>query len=56
MRTKLGLTLTILVGFFTNAQTISIVGTGVNGWPENQTTPEIVLTTVDNISYTSGPK
>jgi hypothetical protein len=52
MRTKLGLTLTIFVGFFTNAQTISIVGTGVNGWPENQTTPEIVLTTMDNISYT----
>ena len=52
MRTKLGIALTILVGFFTNAQTISIVGTGVNGWPENQTTPEIVLTTMDNISYT----
>jgi hypothetical protein len=52
MRTKLLLTLTILVGFIANAQTISIVGTGVNGWPENQTTPEIVLTTTDNISYT----
>ena len=52
MRTKLLLALTILVGFIANAQTISIVGTGVNGWPENQTTPEIVLTTTDNISYT----
>ena len=30
---------------------ISIVGTGVNGWPENQTTPEITLSTIDNINY-----
>lgn len=51
MRTKLLVALTILVVFFTNAQTISIVGTGVNGWPENLTTPEITLSTNDNISY-----
>ena len=31
---------------------ISIVGTGVNGWPENQTTPEITLSTTDGVSYT----
>ncbi len=31
---------------------ISIVGTGVNGWPEDQTTPEITLSTIDGISYT----
>lgn len=35
-----------------NAQTISIVGTGVNGWPENQTTPEITFSTTDNVTYT----
>lgn len=51
MKTKLLIALTILIVFFTNAQTISIVGTGVNGWPENLTTPEITLTTNDNISY-----
>ena len=45
------ITITTLFGFFTNAQTISIVGPGVNGWPENQTTPEITLTTTDNVSY-----
>ena len=41
--------------FFTialcNAQTISIVGPGVNGWPENQTTPEITLSTTDNVTF-----
>ncbi len=31
---------------------ISIVGTGVNGWPENQTTPEITLSTIDNVNFT----
>ena len=30
---------------------ISIVGSGVNGWPEDQTTPEITLFTSDGISY-----
>jgi len=35
----------------TPAPVISIVGTGVNGWPENQTTPEITLFTNDGISY-----
>ncbi|RZK11901.1 MAG: T9SS type A sorting domain-containing protein [Flavobacterium sp.] len=33
------------------AQTISIVGSGVNGWPPNNN-PEIVLSTTDNIVYT----
>lgn len=33
------------------AQTISIVGSGVNGWPPNND-PEIVLSTTDNIIYT----
>ena len=31
---------------------VSIVGTGVNGWPEDQITPEITLSTIDGISYT----
>jgi len=35
-----------------NAQTISIVGTGVNGWPPNLNGPEITLSTTDNITYT----
>lgn len=51
MKAKL-LLITFLLAFgFTNAQTISIVGTGVNGWPENQTTPEITLSTNDNTWY-----
>lgn len=33
------------------AQTISIVGSGVNGWPPNNN-PEIVLSTTDNVIYT----
>ncbi len=33
------------------AQTISIVGTGVNGWPPTNG-PEITLTTTDNSTYT----
>lgn len=42
-----------LIGFSTAnyAQTISIVGSGVNGWPPNNN-PEIVLSTTDNIIYT----
>ncbi len=34
-----------------NAQTISIVGDGVNGWPPT-IGPEITLSTTDNITYT----
>ena len=52
MKTKLLSLLIFLLGFLTYAQTISIVGTGVNGWPENQITPEITLSTNDGISYT----
>lgn len=51
MRHKL---LNFVVLFFfglSNAQTISIVGTGVNGWPGEQVGPEITLSTNDNISY-----
>lgn len=41
-----------VVAFFSaQAQTISIVGTGVNGWPPNNV-PEITLNTVDNVTYT----
>ncbi|MFY0483972.1 T9SS type A sorting domain-containing protein [Flavobacterium sp. PLA-1-15] len=43
-----------LIGFFssaTYAQSISIVGSGVNGWPPDNN-PEIVLSTTDNIIYT----
>lgn len=36
----------------TQAQVISIVGTGVNGWPDNMVGPEMDLTTTDNITYT----
>ncbi len=39
------------MGVFAQAQTISIVGTGVNGWPPDQTGPEITLDTTDNIVY-----
>jgi starch-binding outer membrane protein SusE/F len=31
---------------------ISIVGSGVNGWPPNQVGAEITLTTIDGINYT----
>jgi len=50
MKAKLLYLTIMLAGFYANAQ-ISIVGTGVNGWPETQTTPEIMLSTTDNISY-----
>ena len=45
----------ILISFFAfnaNSQTISIVGTGVNGWPPNLNGPEITFATTDNITYT----
>ena len=50
MKTKLLYLIIALTGLFANAQ-VSIVGTGVNGWPDAQTTPEIMLSTADNISY-----
>ena len=43
--------LLIVIGLKGNAQTISIVGSGVNGWPPTNG-PEIVLSTNDNITYT----
>ncbi len=51
MKKKLFYLIIALNGFLAQAQTISIVGTGVNGWPEDQTTPEITLATTDNVSY-----
>ncbi|WP_396195206.1 T9SS type A sorting domain-containing protein [Flavobacterium sp.] len=41
----------IVIGWKGNAQTISIVGSGVNGWPPTNG-PEITLSTTDNITYT----
>ena len=52
MKFKVLLSLFVLFCLHANAQTISIVGTGVNGWPPNQIGAEITLTTTDNISYT----
>lgn len=46
--------LTAVIAFFSlniNAQTISIVGTGVNGWPPTNG-PEITLPSTDNTTYT----
>lgn len=51
MKIKILTIVLLLTGIFSNAQTISIVGTGVNGWPEDQITPEITLSTTDGISY-----
>ncbi|WP_333878719.1 T9SS type A sorting domain-containing protein [Flavobacterium sp.] len=46
------LTLILMIGTVSfYAQTISIVGTGVNGWPPTNG-PEITLSTTDNITYT----
>jgi len=53
MKAKLHfLIILIIASFSSDAQTISIVGTGVNGWPENAVGPEIVLSTTDNVSFT----
>ncbi|MBP6557804.1 MAG: T9SS type A sorting domain-containing protein [Flavobacterium sp.] len=49
--TKKLLLLFLLLGFISRSQTISIVGTGVNGWPPDNV-PEITLSTTDNITYT----
>lgn len=51
MKSKLLITIALFISCILNGQTISIVGTGVNGWPENLTTPEITLSTNDNISF-----
>ena len=51
MKQKSLLVLIIILCFTVlKAQTISIVGTGVNGWPPT-TGPEITLSTTDNITY-----
>lgn len=51
MKSNLLITIALFISCILNGQTISIVGTGVNGWPENLTTPEITLSTNDNISF-----
>lgn len=51
MKLKLLFLLFTLVVLDVNAQTISIVGDGVNGWPPNLSGPEITLSTTDNITY-----
>lgn len=43
---------TFLTFFVCEGQTVSIVGTGVNGWPGSAVGPEIVLSTTDNINFT----
>ena len=50
MTKKLLTIIALITLYFSNAQTISIVGTGVNGWPPT-TGPEITLATTDNIVY-----
>lgn len=42
----------LLVAFSGWAQIISIVGTGVNGWPGNMTGAELAMTTTDFVTYT----
>ncbi len=49
MKTKL-LCLLMFITFQVNSQIISIVGTGVNGWPPTNG-PEITLSTTDNVHY-----
>ncbi len=44
--------LCVFIGLFGHAQVISIVGTGVNGWPPNQIGAEITLSSTDNVTYT----
>jgi hypothetical protein len=51
MRTKLFCILFSFAALESVAQVISIVGTGVNGWPPDNV-PEITLSTTDNIHYT----
>ena len=51
MKKTLHYLLFALIVWQAHAQTISIVGTGVNGWPPTNG-PEITLSTTDNITYT----
>lgn len=51
MKRKLLCLFIVLFALNAGAQTISIVGTGVNGWPPTNG-PEITLSTTDNITYT----
>jgi hypothetical protein len=48
---KLLLSFLLLLVFSAKSQTISIVGSGVNGWPPDNN-PEITLSTTDNVIYT----
>lgn len=52
MKKKLLSILFFTFSVIASAQTISIVGTGVNGWPPNLDGPEITLSTTDNVTYT----
>jgi hypothetical protein len=52
MKKQLLLILILFFSLYSNSQTISIVGTGVNGYPPNLIGSEIVLSTTDNIIYT----
>lgn len=49
---NLWLSAVMLLAFSGHAQIISIVGTGVNGWPDNMTGAELDMTTTDFITYT----
>jgi hypothetical protein len=51
MKLKLLFSTLLLTAMSASAQTISIVGTGVNGWPPTNG-PEITLSSTDNIIYT----
>lgn len=51
MKRKLLFLLVLLAIASVKSQTISIVGTGVNGWPGTQIGPEITLTSPDNVTY-----
>lgn len=51
MKKQLLLILILFLAVNAHSQIITIVGTGVNGWPPT-TGPEITLSTTDNITYT----
>jgi len=51
MKLKLLFSTLLVAALSASAQTISIVGTGVNGWPPTNG-PEITLASTDNIIYT----
>lgn len=52
MKKQLLLILILFLSLYSNSQIISIVGTGVNGYPPNLIGSEIILSTTDNITYT----